>query len=57
MRRTFTLTSVHLFYRENKYFLSRAQTLVVVIKNIINHTSSPNCGCKETAKYTLKNKK
>ena len=57
MRRTFTLTSVHLFYRERKYFLSRAQTFVVVIKNIINHTSSPNCGCKETAKYTLKNKK
>ena len=34
----FTLTSVNLFSRERKYFLSRAHTFFLTIKNISAHS-------------------
>lgn len=35
---SFTLTSVNLFSRERKYFLSRAHTFFLTIKNISAHS-------------------
>lgn len=35
---SFTLTSAHLFSRERKYFLSRAHTFFLTIKNVGAHS-------------------
>ena len=49
----FTLTSVNLFSRERKYFLSRAHTFFLTIKNISAHSCAVQKAGLRAARQTF----
>lgn len=50
---SFTLTSVNLFSRERKYFLSRAHTFFITIKNVDAHSFAAQKAGLRAARQTF----
>lgn len=50
---SFTLTSAHLFSRERKYFLSRAHTFFLTIKNVGAHSCTVQKAGLRAARQTF----